>query len=196
VTLRVYLAGEGATELGSRAGDPAYQTGDEPGVLERLLARVRDDGWCVVRARQWKDFRKLRVGIHAPNDQKNVLAAALDASEAGCDVLAFSRDQDRDGARRAAIEAGIAEVSGTYPQIRVAGGVATQCIEAWILVLLGRPRTEELSCQAAVRAVEDAGCTGWREMATRVTDCDLAGRAADAGSLGAWLDRARVALTP
>jgi hypothetical protein len=196
LTLRVYLAGEGATELGSRQGGPTYQSGDEPGVLEQLLTLVHQEGWEVVQARQWKHFRSLRAGHHGPKDRRNVLAAALDARYAGCDVLVFSRDQDRDQARRDAIEAGVAEVSGTYPQLRVAGGVATQCIEAWVLALFGRPRTEELSCAAAARAVEDAGCSGWREMASRVAECELGRRAADADSLGIWLDRARLALTP
>jgi hypothetical protein len=39
--LLVFLGGEGRNELGSWAGDPAYQSDDEPGVIKALLQRTR-----------------------------------------------------------------------------------------------------------------------------------------------------------
>jgi len=67
-----------------------------------------------------------------------VLGVAKDAKDAGCDVLAFSRDLDRDTARRQAIEDGIARVPEVFAGApAVIGGVAVPTLEGWILALLG-----------------------------------------------------------
>jgi hypothetical protein len=97
--VKVFLSGEGSNELGSRCGLAAYQSDERPGVLHALLARVQPSGWVVGGARTWSTIRKYRAGKAAHADTHNVLGVALDAKEAGCEVLAFSRDLDRDAAR-------------------------------------------------------------------------------------------------
>lgn len=103
MTLRIFLCGEGRTELGSRTGDPVHQSEDQPGVLESLLRNVStassrpDDArrtgpdWHVAAACEWRHVKQLQVGKGA-NDAKRVLKLAQKAKEANCDVLVFSRD--------------------------------------------------------------------------------------------------------
>jgi hypothetical protein len=42
--VQVFLGGEGRNELGSWAGEPAYQHDDEPGVIKALLLRTQPEG--------------------------------------------------------------------------------------------------------------------------------------------------------
>lgn len=185
----VFLAGEGKNELGSRVGPPAFQTGDHPGVLQILLERVQPTGWEVKGARTWASVRKLRVGRSEHRDEINVLAIALDAKEAGCDVLAFSRDRDRDEERAEAIKRGIARVEG----LDVIGGVAIPTLEGWLLALMGERRTEELSPTRAEELLTERGTArkSSSAMAVSAESCDLDAIPDDAWSLRAWLDRAR-----
>jgi hypothetical protein len=72
--------------------------GDEPGVVEALLRRVRPSGWRVAAALPWKNIRKYRAGAanqradHA--DAHNVRGLVLHAYEEACEMLAFVRDVD------------------------------------------------------------------------------------------------------
>lgn len=165
--MKVFLSGEGRCELGSRAGHRSFQSDDEPGALHALLARVRASGWEIGGSCEWKRIRKFRAGKFDHEDTRNVLGAALDAKEAGCDVLAFSRDMDRDLARDEAIEEGIRRVEG----IGVIGGVAKPTIEGWILALLQERRSEDMSSKRAEALLVE-----------RIPD--------DAASLRRWLERA------
>ena len=144
--IRVFLVGEGESELGSRAGAPAYQSDKHPGVLFTLLSRVQPSGWIVGGAREWKSIRKYQARGAAHEDTHHVLGAALDAREAGCEILAFTRDIDRDPARREAIAEGIRRVSSALSSPPdVIGGVAAPALGGWILALLGEKATEEMS---------------------------------------------------
>ncbi|WP_437939418.1 hypothetical protein [Sorangium sp. So ce341] len=194
---RVFLVGEGENELGSRAGAPAYQSDKHPGVLFTLLSRVQPNGWVVGGAREWKSIRKYQARGAAHEDTHHVLGAALDAKEAGCDILAFSRDIDRDPARREAIAEGIRRVSSSLSSPpEVIGGVAAPALEGWILALLGEKATEELSplrAQAMLAAkgmMPDDGAA----MVRVAEDADLDAVPPDATSLGEWLARARAVL--
>lgn len=51
--LKVFLGGEGSNELGTRWYVPM---GDELGVVEALLRRIRPGGWRVAAALPWKRF--------------------------------------------------------------------------------------------------------------------------------------------
>jgi hypothetical protein len=198
--VKVFLAGEGPNELGSRAYPPPHDRLEKrPGVLEALLQRVQPDGWEVGGARVWKKIRKLRAGGARHADTHNVLGAVLDAKEAGCDVLVFSRDQDKDEERAEAIREGIErapqEIRGAPP---IVGGVAIPLLEGWILALLGQRGTEALSPKAAQAALVARGC-GVKDgaaMVDIVRDADLAALPDDAASLQAWLDRANEVLPP
>ena len=72
-----------------------------------------------------------------------MIVAALDASEAGCDVLAFSRDRDNDEDREKAIEEGIA--AAKTARLAVVGAAAIPTLEGWILALMKTSRTEAMS---------------------------------------------------
>ncbi|WP_437594917.1 hypothetical protein [Sorangium sp. So ce1000] len=195
--IRVFLVGEGESELGSRAGAPAYQSDKHPGVLFTLLSRVQPSGWIVGGAREWKSIRKYQARGAAHEDTRHVLGAALDAREAGCEVLAFTRDVDRDPARREAIAEGIRRVSlalSSPPD--VIGGVAAPALGGWILALLGEKATEEMSPLRAQAMLAAKGMMpGDGAAMVRVAeDADLDVVPQDATSLGEWLARARAVL--
>jgi hypothetical protein len=196
---KVFLCGEGPNELGSRFGHRAYQSDERPGVLHALLARVQPTRWEVGGAREWKRIRKFRTGGAPHEDTHNVLGAALDAKEAGCDVLAFSRDRDRDPDRHGAIEEGIRRIPLAFSSPpAVIGGVAVPTLEGWILALLKEPRTEDLTPKRAEEALEDKGVKlkDGEAMARVVEEADLSKLPADATSLAAWLARAKAVLPP
>jgi hypothetical protein len=192
--LKVFLCGEGANELGSRARERAYQTDDQPGVIQALLRKVRSDGWRVGGAVTWKNIRKFRAGGAAHADTTNVRGAALDAREMKCDVLAFVRDGDGDAWRSRAIDEGIelAERDGGRA-LAIVGGVAVPAIEGWILALRGEARTEERSRgQLGARLGADAKSTDAYVAAAEAAD--LSALPGDARSLRAWVGRAEAAL--
>jgi hypothetical protein len=198
---KVFLCGEGPNELGSRFGHPAYHSDKRPGVLHALLARVQPTGWEVGGAREWKRIRKFKSpgGKASHEDTHNVLGAALDAKEAGCDVLAFSRDGDRDPARHDAIEEGIRKVPETVPSApAVIGGVAVPTLEGWILALSQERRTEELTPKRAEQALQDKGVKpkDGTAMVRLIEEADLSKLPSDATSLAAWLARAKNVLPP
>ncbi|AUX20568.1 hypothetical protein SOCEGT47_010400 [Sorangium cellulosum] len=194
---RIFLVGEGEGELGSRAGAPAQQSDRRPGVLSTLLSRVQPSGWVIGGAREWRSIRKVQARGVLHEDTRNVLGAALDAQEAGCDVLVFSRDIDRDPARREAVEEGIRRVSSILSAPpEVIGGVAVPALAGWILALLGERATEELSplrAQAMLAAkgmMPDDGAA----MVRVAAGADLDAVPPDATSLTEWLARARAVL--
>jgi hypothetical protein len=195
--VKVFLCGEGSNELGSRSGHPAHQTDKQPGVLHALLTRVQGTGWEVGGARDWKSIRKFRMGKADHEDTHNVLAAAQDARDAGCDVLAFSRDMDRDELRTEAVEEGIRRVPAVFGDgPAVIGGVAVPVLEGWILALLGEKGTEALSPKKAEAAfvARGFGAKDGAAMARIVEEADDAKVAKDAVSLATWLSRARAVL--
>jgi hypothetical protein len=196
---KVFLCGEGPNELGSRFGHRAYQSDERPGVLHALLARVQPTGWEVGGVREWKRIRKFRIRGASHEDTHNVLGAALDAKEAGCDVLAFSRDRDRDPDRHDAIEEGIRKVPETFPSApAVIGGVAVPTLEGWVLALSQELRTEELTPKRAEQALQDKGVKlkDGTAMVRLVEEADLSKLPSDATSLTAWIARARNVLPP
>src|SRR6266511_1363206 len=137
--MKIFLAGEGPDDLGRWFHEVPYRDQEaDDGVIEALLRRVRTDGWNVEGALRWSRITKYRHGreLHAAEVQ-NVLGVAVDALDAGCNVVAFVRDRDGDPERERDIEAGLARAAEIYPGLRVIGGVAIEEIEAWVLALLG-----------------------------------------------------------
>lgn len=148
VAVRVWLGGEGTSELGGRA-----DATDRVGAIEALLLRLEPTGWTVAGATQWKRIRKYRAGAalrggisHA--DVANVLGLVLEAHENGCEVVAFSRDRDADEGREAAVTKGI-ELAVFDPPVAIIGGLAVPCLEGWILALVGQRDTDHMSRQRA-----------------------------------------------
>ena len=200
---QVFLAGEGANELGDWHQEGPYRrrlggrTGKEPprpGVLETLLRKVVADGWEVVDAMEWKQIKKLRPGRGDRGDGHHVQALCLHARESGCDVVVFSRDRDgrKYEDRRVQVEAAIEDELGRDDALGVVGGMAIEKLEAWIVALLGERRSEE-QLHPETLLTERYGIepkhTG--QMVAAVDAADLAKIPADAESLRVWLSRAR-----
>jgi hypothetical protein len=144
---RIWVVGEGNNELG--VGDGAGKR--SRGVLEALLARVRESGWECAGKREWRTIQKYRAGgAHfAPSnhgDLHNVRGLVLEAYENAAEAVAFSRDIDSDPDREEAIGMALAWVrdeSGWL--IGVIGGVAKPSLEGWVLALQGVPGTDAMS---------------------------------------------------
>ena len=200
MTRYVLLAGEGKTELGGWAGHPTYRD-DKPsaGVLEALLTKVATEGWEIRDAVEWKHLTRYRA--HEPSlgkDELNTRALWLHAMERKCDLIVFSRDRDRAAERTEAVERGRRwlEAKCVGAGLGVVGGMAHECIEAWVLALVGQARTEGLSTLRAKELLKGYGLADVTRMGDSIGAADFARVPADAHSLRAWLIQARNVLNP
>lgn len=132
--MKVFLGGEGTTELGRFAYDAAYRDAGERGVLQVIVEAL---GAEVIGGLPWSKIRKARAGAHASAEARNVAGLVLHAKEHRADAVVFIRDRDRDVQRERDVEHGIAHAKSLFPQMRVAGGCAVEAIEALGLILLG-----------------------------------------------------------
>jgi hypothetical protein len=191
--IKVFLAGEGATELGGWSREKVYRDPTPAtGVLEALLKKVRPSGWIVVEAICWKSIRKYQARPKMSAELRNVLGVALHAKEVGAEVLAFTRDRDRDTTREAEISEGIARsVSLFEPCPRIVGGVAIEAIEAWTLALHGQRRGHRHP-----RPKEELAAASITDQIAVVEAASLDNPDLDAPSLKSWIERARAALAP
>lgn len=187
--MKCLVAGEGPTEIGDFARDPAYRR-DPPsdGVLQRVLAN-RLPGVRVVDGVLWKKIPKYRAGEHRAPEARNILGLALRATEAGCTHLVFARDRDGDSRRERDVEDGIARAGELFAGLSIAGGVAVETIESWILSMLGHPRAELLADPKAVLEEQ-------HQLSSANQKCDVVDRAdwsalprVEAPSLQRWLAR-------
>jgi hypothetical protein len=195
--VKVFLGGEGKNDIGTRAQTPM---GDQPGVVEALLRKLRPDGWHVAGAMEWKSIRKYRAGAakhradHA--DVHNIEALIERAYEQACEMLVFVRDVDGEPLREAEIRRLLTTLDlGSYPYpLGVAGGIAKPTLEAWILHLHGIANTDALTRAAAERKLGELGIT------LKSSDAYLAVVEAceplptGDGSLCEWLEQARTLL--
>jgi hypothetical protein len=122
-----------------------------------------------------------------------------DAADAGCEVVAFSRDVDSDDEREDAIEEGIRrarELFADGPEI--IGGVAKPALEGWILALLGERGSERLSLKRATMALvkKRVPAKDGPAMVRVVEREGLGAIPPDAASLRAWLENAEAVLRP
>jgi hypothetical protein len=200
--IQVFLGGEGRNELGSWAGDMAYQNDSEPGVLKALLLRTQPEGWKVIGARSWKNCRKytdhgpipadMRRSIRGDHEKRAVLGLVLDAKERGAHAVAFVRDQDDDPTRATTIADAIAQARTLWPTIRVVGETAVPVLEAWILALMGEVGSESHSKSKAQQLLANRNISTTAQMVSEV----LTSRPVpeDATSLRSWLVQARESL--
>lgn len=150
--LKVFLGGEGNNDIGARWYRPM---GDQPGVVEVLLRKVRATGWHVAGARSWQAIRKYRaggaLGKADHEDARNVLGLVLHAYEDACEMLAFVRDHDGDDLREREIHrildgiAGLGFAEEYRYKLAIVGGVARPKLEGWMLCLLGVAGTDQMS---------------------------------------------------
>jgi hypothetical protein len=185
----VWLAGEGRHELGRWAREPSYRDGTQRGVLEALARKVEPDGWRVKGATPWKNIRQFATRPKLRGDAKNVLGAALDAHEAGCDALVFSRDTDGDPDRARDIVQGLERAKAEFAALSIVGGGVEPRIEAWVLALRGHRRTEELGHLDDL--IEQEGLGSTERMVQAVDSASIDAVPADARSLRAWIGMAR-----
>jgi shikimate kinase len=195
--ISIFLAGEGATELGGWAAERAYRTTPPaPGVLQALLEKVSSNGWEIREAAMWKSIKKFSV-VNDRRDAeiRNVLGVALKASEEGIQALVFSRDRDRDAERERRIEEGISAARSEFPALKIVGGVAIEEIEAWTLALHGMKKAHELRVPIegfAARGLE----SDVQSQVEVVRQADLTSGSIDSPSLATWIERARAVFAP
>lgn len=192
---RVFLSGEGVTELGDWWKERPYRSADpkpgDRGVLEALLQRcVGSTAFTVVDGVRWTKSPLYRAGVHRSPETRRILGLCTRADEARCDVLVFSRDRDGDDEREADVEAGIREAQSLGYQMAIIGGVAIEEIEAWLLALTQERGSEGFSDPKAKLAALGR-CVGSAERLAVVDDAELSRIPNDALSLLRWLTRAQ-----
>lgn len=145
---RVWLGGEGPTELGGLAGHPSYHDPNDHGVLQTLVLTLNPNAE-ICGATVWSKIHKYASGAarassrarQEPVESLAVRRLCLTAEEAGADVVVFARDRDAFAERDEQIEAGMLAVRAEA-RVRVGGGMAVRAIEAWTLLVLGDARGE------------------------------------------------------
>ena len=192
----VYLGGEGRNELGSRAGDPAYQTNEQPGVIQSLLRVVQPHGWEVAGAVLWRNIRKYRATGPSPGEARNVLGLVHEAVRANAQVVAFVRDADDDSERPRVISEAIDGAKQSFPDVDIIGGAAIPVLEGWILAMLGQHGTQKLGKARAQSKLRDEGIPrkDTAGMVRVASELDPERLPEDAKSLRQWLSMARVVL--
>ena len=186
--MRVFLAGEGRTELGEWAKEPPYrERPGEKGVLVALIERVASHAVTIVDGLAWSKIRKYKAGNHASPEERNVLGLALGALRARCDVVVFSRDRDGSPDRHGDVEAGVRRARELFAGLKMVAGVAIENIEGWVLVLLGFHTGERVSSKKTKSELETRfGITTVQQMVDAVARAAL--DKLPPGSLSAWLE--------
>jgi len=193
VQVKVWLGGEGPSEIGDRD----LVGGERVGALEALLRKVEPSGWTLEGATRWSRIRKFRVseaiGRDNHGDIHSIAGLAQVAFEAGCEVVAFSRDVDADEHRADAIADGIAHARAKVPMVAIIGGPAIPALEGWILALLGVRDTEDKSrdrCNQLL-AARDLDGKHAEDYVAVIEDADLDKIPPGSDALVAWLTLAR-----
>jgi hypothetical protein len=194
---RIFIAGEGKTELGSWDHEPPYQDDSEPGVLKAFLQKVRNEGWAISAAVKWANIRKFKSGDHRSPEERNVLGACLKAKEKGCSIVAFARDTDCDENRESDIKKGLKAAQEKFgAELSIIGGCAKPCIEGWVLAFSSTLRTETFTTSKACDTLKTM--LDGEPHTTRMVECisgsDLSTVANDALSLKEWLETAKTHL--
>ncbi|NUQ74927.1 MAG: hypothetical protein HUU21_15360 [Polyangiaceae bacterium] len=193
--MKLLLSGEGYDDIGDWAKEPMYRSKPpEAGVIEALLRKLEAGEITVREAVPWKKIAKFRAGDHAHPETRNVLGLAVKADDMRCDALVFVRDRDRDEDRQADIENGIKLAQSKFPDLAIAGGVAVEEIEAWILAILGERRSERHADPKTVLK-QNHSIAGRASMLSALEDKTLGQIPIDATSLRTWLARAAAALS-
>lgn len=185
--MKTFLGGEGPDDLGRWSKEPTYaEVSDEVGVFEALLRRVVPAAE-IVGGHPWKRIPKYRVdrSIRAAEIQ-NVVGLTQLAWERGAEALVFARDRGRDEDREQDVNAGVEKAREKFPDMKIAGGMAIESLEGWVLAMLGDTRAEAHGRPKDVLAEQHQIRT--REEKVRVVERAELGRVpASAASLLRWL---------
>ncbi len=193
--MKVFLGGEGPDDLGRWAKERVYaEASNEMGVLEALLRRIAGHPVDVIGGHPWKRIPKYRLGrdVRAAEIQ-NVMGLANLAYEQGADALVFARDRDRDEAREQDVRQGLERARAAFPELSLAGGLAVEALEAWILALLGDRRAESHGKPKVVLG-ELHGVITREQKVSAVEDANLDAVPRAATSLAGWISSVRAAL--
>jgi hypothetical protein len=192
---RVLLAGEGKTELGEWAKEHEHRDSPgEVGVLEALLRRIGAHV-TFVEGVVWTRIVKYRAGAHRSPETRNVLGVVNRALDLRCDAVVFSRDRDGSVERERDIEEGIRQAAEAFPQVALAGSVAVENIEGWILLLLGEADGERVPSKQTKAELEKLfRVVSLREKVEAVAGASI--EAVPEGSLSRFVHRARAVLSP
>lgn len=201
--MKVLIAGEGKTEIGFWTLPTEHHTEekkrDERGLIEAFLSRCQPDGWNIVEGVDWRRIvkYKARRGDAAQMREfgpegKTVLGLALRAEELDCQAVIFVRDRDDDAEREKEIENAI-HISRDKFTPRIAGGVAAQAIESWLLSLKGERNAERYGCPKDTLR-EKYGIESLADRVAVVEEAKLDDIRRDAQSLRSWLEQVRAIL--
>lgn len=196
VRVRVWLGGEGPSEIGDRD----LVGGERVGALEALLRKVEPSGWGLEGATRWSRIRKFKVseaiGRDNHGDIHSIAGLVLEAFEAGCEVVAFSRDVDADERREDAIAEGILLAKAKVPMVAIIGGAAIPALEGWILALLGVRDTEDKSRRKCDELLAERDLDGKHaeDYVAVIEAADLSKIPPGSDALVAWLALARQVL--
>jgi hypothetical protein len=200
VTRKLLLAGEGPDELGRWFRERPYRQSardgaEVPGILEALLAKLDLAPWEIADAVRWRDRRipLYRTGERRAPETRRVLGLALLAEERHVEAVVFVRDRDGDEEREADIEAGVAQAPGLGLATPLAGGVAVEEIEAWILALLG-DRDAESHARPKEKLAEKHGLRTRTQKVSVIEAARLDQPTVHAPSLVRFLERVRSTL--
>lgn len=139
--MRVFLVGEGPTDIGGLAAEPPYKS-DGPGFIQPIVRKVVGQG-VSFDGQKVSLLGKVRVRTLRQALARKAFVAAMLAEDAGSDLLVFAVDLDRGSgsgrraaesdleARRRAIHAGCREAA--EDKLACAAAVACRTIEAWAL---------------------------------------------------------------
>jgi hypothetical protein len=191
---RVWLCGEGKSELGGWDGDPAYRKREQRGVLVALLERAGEN-WEIAEATQWSKVPKMVVKAGWGGDAGSVRKLVMLAkNHDAIDILVFSRDRDNLKEREQEIEEALGQTHELAPDLRVVGGTANECIESWVLAFM-RENADKLRKDRAQKRLTERGVESLDEMLVQIQEGDLADAESRSESLKRWMDRAREALS-
>lgn len=188
--MKVFLAGEGRDELGKWFDHPGYRDDkNHPGLIEAFLTNLEID-YMVTDGKRWRNLLKYEAGDGRSEEMKNVMGAAQEALDLGCDAVVFVRDLDSAPWRETDIAKGIEKARAEFPDLRICGGVAIQEIEAWILALKGDHGSETHRDAKEVLKTKH-GVERRNQKVEVVRAADLTRTPSDAVSLNGWLNEAR-----
>jgi hypothetical protein len=146
---RVFLVGEGVTDIGDLASASAYRRGRE-GFIQPVLRKLAPGLTLEIDGQKVSILPKLAQASRLPGHAERAARALAIAAAGGHEVLVFIKDVDRApgcrasalerkkriGAMHAEIEAGFARVRAANPQaatVRTLKGTPCRMLEAWAL---------------------------------------------------------------
>ena len=193
--MNILICGEGVTELGDWLPSRAHRPeGARKGLIEALLRQAGLTGWEVRAALYWSKARKFRAGQFRSPDHRALLGLLQDAVENECEAVVFVRDRDGDVERERAIERAVTEGPSIVPEVALAGCVAVEEIEAWLLACKGQRGSESHAHPKEVFAGQFHDERHLDGKVAVVEAADLNALPPDAHSLHLWLSRARAVL--